>query len=362
MFRLSFLFPLLPRLLAPSALLAGLMLSPPAGAGTPAAVTSALGNAKGALLQADGPRAREILAAISPAGLDQADESFLSCALSRLGEAPADDTASPSPGRLAPRLLAAYRRYWQDSVRDPALRDEAGRRLRSRVAALTGQPEGRDFARLERVAKERLRAEGVHGLLGQTGRLRDLMIWRKQTDRVETVMLPDGRQRTKVFYLDDFVSRGWSHFIACGATGTGGWATRRGLFAIVPAYGDTAGEEFRVNFLTHESQHFSDYRRFPGLKGWELEYRAKLAELSVADAVREKTLRRFALNQGDDPGDAHSFADRRVLEALRLRLGLQPEEDLLPVPGVRLRQTARDALLADSARRRTMGAGKPASR
>ena len=38
-----------------------------------------------------------------------------------------------------------------------------------------------------------------------------------------------------------------------------------------------------ISYLAHESRHFEDYQLFPKLKSADLEYRAKLTELSMAN-------------------------------------------------------------------------------
>ena len=57
--------------------------------------------------------------------------------------------------------------------------------------------------------------------------------------------------------------------------------------------GRVSGEKFRVSLLGHEGQHFSDYKSFPRLLQTDLEYRAKLAELSKAKETIYKLLRNF---------------------------------------------------------------------
>ena len=128
----------------------------------------------------------------------------------------------------------------------------------------------------------RLRHPVIYSLQGMTGPLRELMLWSTQDDA-------GGSRRsfrkeahtTKVMLLDDFSSLGWSDFATCERRSTGGWATSEALFAVRPRYATIDDEEFRVSFLGHETQHFADYERFPGLPQWELEYRAKLTELAL---------------------------------------------------------------------------------
>lgn len=102
-------------------LLAAASMLPPT---TPAA-TEALRSAMGALLQADGPKARRMLLALSEHDLGAMDASFRSCALNRLSEA---SKAMPprTPGIDDPfvdHLITRYRRYWTAAALHPAGRD-----------------------------------------------------------------------------------------------------------------------------------------------------------------------------------------------------------------------------------------------
>ena len=66
----------------------------------------------------------------------------------------------------------------------------------------------------------------------------------------------------------------------------------------------------------------SDDRRFPRLERQEeLEYRAKLVELALADSSAYDLLDAFADNVGDDASVPHSYANGRVVRELQNRLG-----------------------------------------
>lgn len=258
-------------------------------------------------------------------------------------------THAPDP--FASRALTLYRAYWQASLADPARRAEAEARLLTALAALLDRPSLAAMDEAETLLEARLAQGGFHALEGKTGQLRELMLWTKQTESTERVALPEETNATRVVYLDDFVSQGWSNYFTCERSGTGGWTKPDGLFVIVPSYDSLTDENFRVNFLAHESQHYADHRRFPDLKPWELEYRAKLVEVAYAVQTRGRVLSGFANNQGDDPADAHSYANKRVLAALRSRLGLAPDADLSTAPPAALQAAAIAELKADSARR-----------
>ena len=323
-----------------------------AAAQTPPAPTpeQSVSQAAGALLRADGPAASQILQAMPTTGLEPKFEAFRTCALERLNvDQPLAEPPADAPFAL--KALHAYRQYWREATARPDARAEAEIALGKRLGALLGRPELDDMLKAERPTLERIRAEGWYPLGGRTGRLMELMLWRRQETREVSVALPEGSYSTTLILLDGFESRGWSNWMTCDRTGTGGWAKPEGLYAIVPAYPSLEDENFSVNFLAHETQHFADNAAWPGLPGWQLEYRAKLTELVMADTTRERILTRFASNQGDDPADAHSHANRRVLQALRRRLGLPEDADLKAVAPDVLRAAARAELAADTAAR-----------
>lgn len=311
-----------------------------------------LSQALGAVLQADGPTARRLLESLQTEGLTPGQSDLRACILQRIDPlSPPIEREAGAPFTL--RALDAYRLYWRDAVQGPDAREAAEESLRVRLAALLGRPDQTDAAAVGAQVVERIRAEGFHVLgNGRTGLLLDIFIWSKQQTRDVTVALPEGAHAARVFLMDEFQSEGWSDWLSCGRTGTGGWAKPEGLYAIVSAYPSLENENFAVNFLAHETQHFADNAAWPGLPGYALEYRAKLTELAMARTTLNTTLDAFASNQSDNEADAHSHANRRVLAALRERLNLSPEADLKAAPAETLREAARQELFADSARRR----------
>jgi hypothetical protein len=233
--------------------------------------------------------------------------------------------------------------------------------LLAEVRRLLDRNDVADLDAIEPLLAARLRQSGYYSLQGMTGPLRELMLWSAQETREMRVELPEETHTTKVVVLDDFSSLGWSDFATCGRRGTGGWATADALFAVRPRYANIDGEEFRVTFLGHETQHFADYARFPDLVQWQLEYRAKLTELALASESRARVLRKLTEDQGDNPESAHAYANKRVLAALRKRLGLPSGTPLDVVDVKTLQASAVEELRADS-RRRAESAGKPPAR
>ena len=317
---------------------------------SPAAVQAAA-DATGAALQANAARAMKRLRAVPASAFNGPEKEFRDCMEQRFGQKTWRRPASALSDVFARRALAIYQVYWRAALVQPAARKNSEATLLVALQQLLSRDDLADMDALEPVLAERLHQAGYYSLQGMTGPLRELMLWSKQDTREIRVELPEGAHTTKVMLLDDFSSLGWSDFATCHRRGTGGWATNDALFAVRPRYANIEGEEFRVTFLGHETQHFADYRRFPGLPQWELEYRAKLTELALAVETRSKVLRKFTEDQGDDPESPHAYANKRVLVALRLRLAL-PADAPLDTVGVAVLQAAAVEELREDSRRR----------
>lgn len=320
---------------------------PAAPASSPAAV-QAVSETVGFLLQADGPRALERLLSVPAGEFEGKEASQRACILTRLrnsGEADISDAPDP----FVRQALEIHRAYWRAAFARPAerLREEAI--LQQNLQRLLGRPDIVDMTTLGALLEARLKQAGYHSLAGgKTQPLYELMLWRKQETREYEVHLPEGTHKTKVELFDDFASLGWSDYMTCGHSSTGGWATTDALHVVLPRYRNLDAEEFRVSFLGHETQHFADLKRYPGIEQWELEYRAKLTQLAQVNLTKNKVLLAFARSQGDDKTSPHAHANKRVLAALRRRLGLSADADLTAIDVPRLQEAAVAELRADT--------------
>lgn len=317
--------------------------------------------ANSAILQGDAGRAIAILSTAAPDGFRGPQRDQRACMLGRLDRARPPFLADGIDDPFVRDVLAAYQDYWWHALAAPrqraALDEQLLARLHSRMAqAGIAHDRSGDFDATETQLTAALGERGYHAQMGRTPPLRELMLWRTQGTREFDVALPEGEQRVKVELLDDFVALGWSAYGRCDHGSNGGWATAEKLFAIVPVYGDLEAEKFRVVFLGHEAQHYADQNRFPDLQSWELEYRAKLVELSMAESMSEKRLRGFMTAQSDDTDSPHTYANKRVVADLRKKLDADPDA----VPLVRLQSAARELLLEDSARREAAAMSGPA--
>jgi hypothetical protein len=340
------------RLLFP--LMLALLAWTQAGAADPAESTAAaqdaIANSTGAVLRGNSREAIDVLTAVPAHEYNPVDAAYRACMLDRFGRPSPPSLTGAIEDPFVQAVLAAYQDYWwralahlsQQSALEAALMKKLQAQLGERGQAAT------DFDALEAVLLAELKVHGHHALAGRTAPLRELMLWRNQTTRSYDVELPEGPQNVRVELLDEFVSLGWGAYGRCERGSTGGWATEEALFAVVPSYKEGLDSElFRVVFLGHEAQHFADKHRFPGLADWELEYRAKLVELTYASTtLSHKRLHGFMTAQGNSPDAPHPYANTRVVAALRERLGVEPDQ----APLQQLQAAAREELLADSRR------------
>jgi hypothetical protein len=304
-------------------------------------------------LQARGAEAVAALRSIDPALLSPRYRPTRACMLDRLGA-----RHLPAPALTDPFLLGlvhAYQAYWSDALTGRRSTRENGAALLHAVDRRLVAAGGRSAATLdsmESVVTQMVRDRGYHSLLGVTSPLRELMLWKEETEVRYEVDLPEGPQGVTVVFMDGFVSLGWAGFATCDRHHSGGWTTTERLFAVKSAY-DTTTENFRVSYLAHEAQHFADTRRFPALEQQDvLEYRAKLAELSRGEAGTYDLIATFAGNVSDDVGIPHSYANGRVIRDMAGRLF--PGATTFPWSTIaldRIRSTAVALLREDSTRR-----------
>ncbi|HEV7779927.1 MAG TPA: hypothetical protein VGO58_01605 [Chitinophagaceae bacterium] len=124
------------------------------------------------------------------------------------------------------------------------------------------------------------------------------------------------KMHTRVFFMSEMISLGWQAFATFGNHHPGGWATKDAIFCVKSVY-DLKNESFLVSYLAHEGRHFSDLNRFPKLKNTDLEYRAKLTELSIADKTLLNLIEFFIVNAYYRSANGHSAANYYLIGICR---------------------------------------------
>lgn len=256
--------------------------------------------------------------------LPSKDQEAFDCLTSRF--------QAPSPARpalpqgLARDVVDAYTLYWSNALRHPDQRERASQALESALrvvferrglleSALQSQKSVMDSL------PPFLAKEGFHALTGKTAPLYELMLWKTEKIEAITVPLPGGPEAVEVVFLSDFVLRGWQAYATCGRFHSGGWTTPERVYCVEDAY-DRNSEAFKVSLLAHEGQHHADLRQFPDLPQEDLEYRAKLVELALAEETQPNLLAGFASRGRSGSPSPHSRAEHRVIENLLQRLSL----------------------------------------
>jgi len=273
----------------------------------------------GPVFQGDLTEAVARLKALPDEAVPPGKRAARACILARFARA--EPASEPTDTRLPPDLAAvlqAYRRYWTTSLMHTGSAVDAQGRLSDDLGRLLPDaPAGLDARTEAAVALAGKR--GWHALGGVTAPLHEFLLWKDEATRREDVALPGGTVAVKVSMLEGFASLGWGAWATCDAAHTGGWATSDGLM-VVPGW-DLSGERYRVSLLAHESQHFSDYPRFPKLAQTDLEYRAKLVELALAHDAQHDLLAMFAASARRDRTLPHPFAQWWVMQRVGERLG-----------------------------------------
>ena len=145
---------------------------------------------------------------------------------------------------------------------------------------------------------------------------------------IYTFDLHKDQMKVPVVMMKDFISLGWIQFATLGRHYPGGWATKDTLFCVRQAY-DLDSENFQISYLAHEGRHLDDYQLFPELKSPDLEYRAKLTELSLADESLFDLLSFFMHQSNKASKNPHQFANYCLIRDLSQHLFKKDFEDNL---------------------------------
>ncbi|AXY73740.1 hypothetical protein D3H65_07010 [Paraflavitalea soli] len=232
-------------------------------------------------------------------------------------------------------LLAIFHRYWRASLLDASTKYESGflsevkEFLGNTVPGRKGQAIADDS--VDAYFGQYIASKGLHATngIGKTGRLYDLLVWRTEKDTTYSFAVNKDRLTVKVVFMDDFITLGWEEYATLGKLFPGGWATDEALFCVRKAY-DLTSERFTISYLAHEGRHFDDYRLFPKLKSSaDLEYRAKLTELSLANQSLYQLIEFFIMNANYDSENGHSVANYCAIRDLsKAVMGRAFEKDM----------------------------------
>lgn len=221
-------------------------------------------------------------------------------------------------------LLKIYRDYWRVSFinkekkNDTLIMRNVSNFLKNNFPVAKNLPLNEDSINVYQ--KKYISSLGYHTTgFGKTGSLYDLLVWKTEKDTVYQVNYDGKETAIKIYFMDDFITLGWGEYATLGRYYPAGWATQEALFCVKKAY-DLKSETFRVSYIGHEGRHFADYKIFPKLKGVgsaDLEYRAKLTELSLYSKEGLYKRIQFFINNGNyNSENGHSIASYCVIRDL----------------------------------------------
>lgn len=272
-------------------------------------------------LQGDMRIGLTLLKVIPPGALSPQDRERRECLLARFSNPDPPDPGLADP--FAETLAKAYLRYWTDSLLQRNPQSEARSKLLADLQKvlihfqIEGPWKTQSLDQVTESLGPLLEARGLHSIRGVTAPYYDLLLWQTETPRTYQVDLPEGPQPTKVVFLSGFLLHGWEGYATCGRFFPGGWTTPEALYCDRDSY-DLESEAFRVSYLGHEAQHFFDETHFSGLDQPELEYRAKLVELTLAHDTLQDLLQSFASRRNHHRETPHPFANDKVIQELSL--------------------------------------------
>ena len=210
-------------------------------------------------------------------------------------------------------LLLIYHDYWRTGFLHPQQNHDSVLTATVRNFLRNGFGPAKDLSTdpdsIDKYEKLYIEYSGFHTTgFGKTGKFFDLLVWKTQKDTIYSFVQGGDSTSVRVVFMDDFITLGWEEFATLGHHYPSGWATSKELYCVRSAY-DLKSERFLVSYLAHESRHFADYTLFPKLKSADLEYRAKLTELSLAKSSLYELIEFFIGNANRQSENGHSFAD-----------------------------------------------------
>jgi len=235
------------------------------------------------------------------------------------------------------RLLKIYSEYWRESLLNPEKNYDTSLSV-SLLNFFSGEYKLKEITvpdslipdTLNYFLKKYINGFNYHTTgFGKTGRVLDLLVWKKQTDTTYKLSFLNDELNAKVVFMYDFITLGWEEYASLGIYYPGGWATDKELFCVRDSY-DLNSENFKVGYLAHESRHLSDNNIYPGrLSDAEMEYRAKITEICLSKNTLYDKLKFFISGANSKSDNAHPLANYFVIKDLSEKLfGSKFESDI----------------------------------
>lgn len=233
-----------------------------------------------------------------------------------------DKSIYPQKSSAIDDLLLIYKNYWRKSLLDNASNFDAALRENVNIFLAKNYAPAKNLAASDiedstsRYLKMYVNSLHLHTTgFGKTGKLYDLLVWETEKDTTYSFKVAGETIKAPVVFMEDFITLGWEQYATLGRLHPGGWATKESLFCVKSAY-DLSSETFLISYLAHEGRHFNDYLLFPKLESPDLEYRAKLVELGMAQTTLYTLIEFFIINANQTSENDHSFANYCVIRDL----------------------------------------------
>jgi hypothetical protein len=217
-------------------------------------------------------------------------------------------------------ILIIFHNYWTDvlmknksirkseNINRPLLMSIIKNYLDAKVGITSSNDFNLDLANI-------LMKNHYYSRVDRTGNILDLIIWTKQSKETYSINMADTIVNVPVIFIDTPITLGWEGYATFDHYYPGGWTSADSLYCITKGY-DITSEKFRVSYLTHEAQHLIDSKIYSGYSRWIAEYRAKLAELSVAEKTVYTLINFFIKDSKNDSHLTHPYGEYRVISDL----------------------------------------------
>jgi hypothetical protein len=248
------------------------------------------------------------------------DQLFVSAFEKRFGSAQDRGEYAVENSSAISDILLLYRNYWRISLLDSSVNQDSvlisqlvsflSKKYSSSKDSLLNT-DTLDLYLRKYIASQHFNTTGF----GKTGKLFDLLVWKKQEDTIYTFTTGYDKVNAHVIFMVDFITLGWEQYATLGKYYPGGWANDTALYCVKKAY-DLQSESFLISYLAHEGRHLADYKLFPKLTSADLEYRGKMTELSLADSTLYELIEFFIANANHNSENGHSVADYYAIRDL----------------------------------------------
>jgi len=217
------------------------------------------------------------------------------------------------------KVILAYYRYFTSVLTGKDAEDAESQLVKSLGVLITDKDLICNIDVIEEKLEHLFEEKGYRFLGGVTSPFRGPFIWKTTKKMDFRVELPHQTQEVTVYFLSEFIMQSWIHFATFGEKFAGGWAKADGLYYVDEGpkrkRAKLDSSEFQVSYLKHETQHLSDYLRFPKLHSKDLEYRAKLVEL-IYEPNSIRLLKKFYYEVKNDPNYPHPYSSYVLMTRL----------------------------------------------